>query len=409
MRNGEKNNHQLLFPGTRGRGADAAPGDVLVSIFLRGGADALNIVVPYLDRGYYELRPNIAVAPPDDEQVPEGQRGIALSGSDFALHPGLGSLLPYYESGQCAFVHGAGSPDESRSHFQAQDVMESGVVENAGGWLARHLATLDTGNSSSLRCVALGEVLPKSVYPPSGSGVEPIVLASLDDYGLTAPEDHAAQLEGLIQDMYAADSTLLADSAAGIFTTISSLRDLPPPGGTSYPDDPYGFGMALRDIARLIKADLGMEVVAVDLDNWDMHNVEGQGGDPNGRLYRMLTILGGALAAFCQDLDALMDRVTVVVMSEFGRQLEENISLGTDHGRGGLMILLGNHVAGGQVFVNQGWQGIADLFQGGEIDLNILTDYRDVLGEVLRVRLNNPHISEVFPGYTVTEHGLVVP
>lgn len=391
------------IPRVAGADAQITPrGDTLVCIFLRGAADVLNILVPYGDPGYYELRPTLAVARPDDVGTALGERAIDLDGF-FGLHPGLSALYPIYQAGHVAFIHAAGTPNESRSHFETQDLMEGGFGKDYTGWLGRHLATLDTGSSSPLRAIGIGDVLQRSLITPIESGINPTALQSITTYGLHAT--HKEELRTQIEAFYAQDASLLHAIAQQILDTIERLSQLPTTEPGDYPQ--HAFGNQLRDTAQLIKADLGVELACLDLGGWDTHFREGAGGAPGAYLSRQLSILGQGLAAFYDDLDGLMDRVTLVVMSEFGRQLQENGSQGTDHGRGGFMMIMGNQVAGGQVFVNQGWQLLQDLRDQGEIDLNVLTDYRDVLGEILRLRLNNENMSQMFPDYTVTEHGLV--
>lgn len=387
----------------------AAAGDILILVFLRGGADTLNMIVPHGDPGYYHLRRTLAVARPDDPAAPPGERAIDLDGF-FGLHPALAPLVPLYAAGELLMVQSVGSPDESRSHFKTQDLMEGGYGLDFTGWLGRHLDSLDTGNPSALRAVAVGPAMQKSLIAPVQSDVYATVIQSIDAYRLYA--GHEQEMEALMRAFVDADESALAVSGRQTLETIALLRDLAPPaeppGGGLYPDDPYGFGSSLRDVATLIKADAGLEVAALDFGGWDLHEGLGAGGDPNGPFSRLLAALGGGLAALAEDLGARMDRVTLVVMTEFGRQLAENGSLGTDHGRGGPMLVLGGKVLGGQVFSSQPWEPLLSLQERGEIDLPVMTDYRDVLGEILRRRMNNDLLDYVFPEYVVTEHGLVL-
>jgi uncharacterized protein (DUF1501 family) len=322
----------------------------------------------------------------------------------------MAALLPLYQSGHIAFVHGTGSPDESRSHFQAQDLMEGGFGADFTGWLGRHLMSLDNGNTSMLRAVAMGYLQPKSLITSADSGVISTVMNGIEAYDLADwGWGHEGAYKTLLNDLYAVDSSSLRDIGQQTLATIDILSNLMPPDLSTYPNDQYGFGRAMGNVATLIKEDLGAEVVTLNLGDWDTHEAQDTViGDSNSHMSYLLSTLSNSLVAFYNDLGSATERVTVVVMSEFGRQLIANSSEGTDHGRGGFMMLLGDHVAGNRVFVNQGWQMLNDLAGQGEIDLNVLTDYRDVLGEVLRVRMNNPFVSQVFPNYTVSEHGLLI-
>lgn len=378
-------------------------GDILICLFIRGAADVLNIIPPYADPGYQRLRPMLAVAAPDDSSVPAAQRALDLGDGLFGLHPALSSLLPLYQDGRLVLLTGAGSPDPSRSHFNAQDMMETAFSPDYTGWLGRHLSGYDTGNPSSLRGTGTGDVLQLSLAAPVGDDFHALLLPSIDSYKL--PSAHPAAFRTLIDNWYADDAGPLSPFAAKIFSTIDVLSTLPPAVSGNYPDT--DFGRILQDVGRLIKADLGLEVACVDSGGWDTHVNQGLGGDPAGYLSKQLRDLGDGLAALVADLGPLMDRVTIVAMSEFGRQLKENTARGTDHGRGGLMFLLGNSVRGGRVFTHQPWQPLDALDGDGKVDLDLLTDYRDVLSEILLVRMGNPDLMTVFPGYSPTLLGLV--
>lgn len=373
-------------------------GDTLVCLFLRGGADGLNIVVPHGDEGYYEQRPTLAIPRPDDHRA--GAKSIDLDGF-FALHPALEPLSSPYQAGDLAFVHATGSPDESRSHFEAMSLMERGLATSEyTGWLARHLAALDTSNDSALRAIAVGNMLPASL---TGS-VNATALKSIADYHLRAPKKQQAQMSDLLQKLYHQHNDLLTAAATQTFATIELLRKVDttsPPKGRAYPTDEVGQG--LRIVAQLIEAEVGVEVACLDFGGWDTHAAQ---GSSEGQMARLLHSLGQALIAFYEDLQSKMNQITLVVMSEFGRRVHENSSQGTDHGHGNMMLLMGGGIVGKQVFTK--WPGLQpeQLTSGG--DLAITTDYRDVLGEIVRKRLNNPRLAEVFPGYTVEEHGLAV-
>ncbi len=375
-------------------------GDTLVCVFLRGGADGLNIVVPHGDEGYYDRRPTLGIPRPDDNRA-DG-RTVDLDGF-FGLHPALAPLADIYRAGDMAFVHATGSPDETRSHFEAMDLMERGAAEgDYTGWLARHLATLDTGNESALRAIGVGDMLPASL---SGA-VSATALQSIADYHLRGRDDQVGEMQAILQTLYERDESLLTAVAQQTFSAIDLLSRIDvenyAPGGRPYPEG--GFGRAMQMVAQLVKADVGVEAACVDLGGWDTHVAQ---GGVNGVMARNLEELGLGLAAFYEDLGTAVSDVSLVVMSEFGRRVQENGGLGTDHGHGNMMMLMGGGVNGGQVFAD--WPGLDDDQLTGPGDLTITIDYRDVLGSLIRDRLNNPRAADVFPGYTVNPLGLAVP
>lgn len=376
-------------------------GDTLVCIFLRGGADGLNIVVPHGDDDYYARRPVLGIPRPDDNRARNG-RSVDLDGF-FGLHPALAPLADVYTAGQLALVQAVGSPDETRSHFEAMDLMERGATRNGDytGWLARHLATLDTGNDSALRAIGVGDMLPASLT----GAVSATALQSVGDYHLQA-DARAGELQTLLHALYNQEADLLSAAANQTLAAIEALAKVDAvgytPAGRPYPET--DFGAALRMTAQLIKAAVGVEVATIDLGGWDTHVAQG-GAD--GYMANLLTELGDGLAAFHEDLLTHLDGVTVVVMSEFGRRVQENGGLGTDHGHGNMMMVLGGGVNGRRVYAD--WPGLHDDALTGPGDLTITTDYRDVLGELLQKRLHNPRLADIFPGYTVNEVGLAVP
>ncbi len=375
-------------------------GDTLVCVFLRGGADGLNIVVPHGDDEYYSQRPTIAIARPDDVSAENNQRTVDLNGF-FGLHPALTPLKEIYTAGDMAFVQATGSPDETRSHFEAMDLMERGAIPGEhSGWLARHLATLDTQNDSALRAIAVGEMLPQSL---SGQ-ISATALKSVADYHLNGRNETAEQLHQMLQQLYAQQQNeLLKAAAAQTFDSLEVMRKIgrepKKPAGRAYGDN--NFGRAMQTVAQLIHADAGVEVACVDLGGWDTHVAQ---GGAEGLMARNLTNLAQGLAAFYEDLGELNSRVTVMVMSEFGRRIHENAGKGTDHGHGNMMMLMGGGVNGEQVHAQ--WPGLHPDLQEGPGDLVITTDYRDVLGEGLRKRMNNTAIDQVFSGYRIRENGL---
>jgi uncharacterized protein (DUF1501 family) len=353
---------------------------VLVAILQRGAADGLNIVVPFSERRYYQLRPGIGVQMPSTQP---GGGSIDLDGT-FSLHNALQQLRPMWDARQLAFVHAAGSPDTSRSHFDAQAFMESGTagLRTPDGWLNRSLPR-SSQNASPLRGVAIGATLPLVLRGDRGA----VAMDDLTKFHVGG--DSSAILERL----YAGSSDArLKNQGAGTFDAmrrIEAIRQQPytPANGVFYQGE---FGRRLQQLARLIKADVGVEVAFVDIDGWDHHANEA------GQLQGLLNQFGSGLSAFARDLGDRMADVVVVTMSEFGRTAAENGNGGTDHGHGGVMMVMGGPVKGGTVYGK--WPGLEpeQLFEGR--DLAVTTDYRDVLAELVRGHLGqNP--DQVFPGY----------
>lgn len=370
---------------------NSAPhGDTLVVIFLRGAADVLNMVVPHGEEAYYRLRPSLGVPRPDDSKKNREERVMDLDGF-FGFHPSMRALQDAWTSRQLAIVHACGAPDESRSHFKAMELMERGVDDERGpasGWIGRHLATLDTGNSSPLRAVGMGTRPQRSL-----SGSVPVsALRSIADF-------HLGGDPRALQQMRAALSTVYENDALGRDTLLimDTLETLDPLKYTAsrnakYPDTE--FGLALKQTAMLVKAEVGLEVSAIDVGGWDTHFAQ---GSVNGLMPNLMQDLADGMAAFHDDMQEFMRDLTVVTMSEFGRRALENGSLGTDHGHGSMMMVMGGNVHGGRVHGR--WPGLEEGQLVGPGDLAVTTDYRDVLSEVLMKRLNNPATGEIFPNY----------
>lgn len=381
----------------------AARGDVLVSIFLRGGADTLNVIVPHGEDGYYQARPQLAIPRPDDASAE--LRVIDLDGF-FGLHPALAPLLPIFQNGEMMAVHNTGSPHETRSHFEAMDYMERGTpgsYNQPDGWIGRHLAALNNGNVSPLRAVGWGSSLQQSLR----GSPSPVALQSIIDYHLAGDAAFAARMLESLTSLYTLPSALddtLTDAAMTTESAIDLLSQVNyqsyrPQNGAEYPEGE--FAAALRQTAALIRADVGLEASCIDLGGWDTH--VNQGG-AEGQQARLLRQFAEGLAAFHADMGADMNRVSVVVMSEFGRRVQENGGRGTDHGHGGAMLLMNSALNGTPVTAR--WVGLApEVLDRGE-DLPITIDYRDVLSEVLSLRLGNAATSTVFPGYTASPVGL---
>jgi uncharacterized protein (DUF1501 family) len=375
-------------------------GDTLVCIFLRGGADGLNIVIPHGDEDYYALRPTLGIPRPDEARAES--KVVDLDGF-FGLHPSLAALHEIYQAGDMAFVHATGAPDETRSHFEAMALMERGAVTTGeySGWLARHLSTLDTGNESALRAVGWGEMLPATLT----GAVSATALQSIEAYHLGGRPEAAAELQRVLSALYSQHDELLKSAASQVFASIDVLSRIDTsnyrPAGRAYPESDFGKGMST--LAQLIRAEVGVEAACIDLGGWDTHAAQGAG---QGQMARLIEDLSGGLAAFYDDLKDGIGDVTVVVMSEFGRRAQENAALGTDHGHGNMMMVMGGGINGGKVYAR--WPGLDAEHLTGPGDLALTADYRDVLSELVRKRLNNPLVDMVFPGYTGQEMGLAV-
>lgn len=401
-------------------------GDTLVVLFLRGGADGLNIVVPYADDGYHRLRPTLGLARPNDRTADAKARVLDLDGF-FGLHPALAPLLPLYREGRFAAIHAAGSGDQTRSHFEAMATMERGLAQETGtasGWLARHLNATAGEIESPLRAVALAETMPDSLR----GAINATALDSLADFRLLAPAAVPTGSDGRVfhnsppsrteaitttlRGLYGAPSSAprapadpLQNAGRETLAALEAVRRLDPAhyhpeSGAVYPNSELGNGF--RQAACLIKGDVGVEIACLDMGGWDTHVAQGR---DSGWQPARLADLGGALAAFTTDLGPRLAHVTTVVMTEFGRRAYENSGLGTDHGRASCILLLGGGVHGGRVFAR--WPGLAESQLDGPGDLRVTTDYRDVLAEILARRLKNPHLDAVFPEYTPRFHNLV--
>ena len=366
--------------------------DVLVSIFLRGGADGLNMVVPYGEANYYRKRPSLAIAPPTDPRT----KGKALDlNGFFGLHPSLAPLLPIYQSGELAIVHACGSQDSTRSHFEAMAAIERGLAREgpgpASGWVARHLLATEHHDDSPLRAVAFADTMPDSLRGATNA----VALTSLSDFRLDADAAFHDSLAGL----YKPGKDEVAQAGRQTLSALDALSRLDmntykPSNGAVYPSSDLGNG--LRQVACLVKAGVGLEVACLDRGGWDTHVA--QGAD-TGWQAMLLDDLAKSLAAFVTDLGPAMSGVTVVALSEFGRRLEENNGLGTDHGRAGPMFLIGKSVAGGRVHAH--WPGLEEHQLDPTGDLLVTTDYRSVLGDVLARRMGNSSVEDVFPGAAV--------
>ncbi len=350
----------------------------LVVVFLRGGADGLSMVVPTEDDAYYRARPLIGIAKGDTKALD----------SMFGFNAAMAPLHRAYDEGELLIVQGAGSEEDSRSHFEAQDYMEHGGT-GAGGWLGRYLRNNSRAANNPLAAVALGKYSPESLR----SSPATVVMDSLAE--LSLGEDAREYLDDL-RDLYGAASLPWADAGTDLLDAmerIESLHSSPyeSEGGASYPDD--AFAQHLKQVAQLVKAGLGVEAVTLDLAGWDSHVVSATLMNP------LMTRLAAGLMAFYDDLGPKRENTTVVVMSEFGRRVYENASLGTDHGRGSVMMVLGGGVRGGRVLAD--WPGLAEEHLEGPGDLPVRFNYRDILAGIVQRHLPETALNQIFPGYTL--------
>jgi uncharacterized protein (DUF1501 family) len=359
---------------------------VLVAIFQRGAADGLNIVVPHGEKRYYDLRPTISIPRPSSTE----DSVLDLDGF-FGLHPSLAALKPLWQQQRLAVVHAVGSPDPTRSHFDAQDYMESGtpgLKSTTDGWLNRALVS-EPGKISPVRAISLGPALPRSLRGARNA----IAVENLNNFTV---RDAAASK--VLQSMYAGSSDqVLNGTGRETFEAVALLQSIQktpyqPAEGGKAANYPRGrFSDSMRQIAQLIKANVGVEVAFADIGGWDHHVNEA------GQLKNVLAEFGNSLAAFYQDLGDRMEDVVVVTMSEFGRTAKENGNRGTDHGHANAMFVMGGPVQGGRVYGK--WPGLAPEQLNEERDLALTTDFRDVLGEAVYAHLGNRSIRSVFPNY----------
>lgn len=382
--------------------------DIIVSIFLSGGTDGMSMVAPFGDPAYYTGRPTLAIPRPDAAGT--GPKGVALD-DFFAFSPGMAPLMPAYSAGDLLVAHATGSVDTSRSHFDAQRYMEVGKPRDphvSGGWLGRHLATSTPMRSDApLRALGITAGLPVTLA--GAPRALPIPNPANFTIGGTA-STAAARTQFLVQNYQGAVDPVAAN-ALDSTNTIELLQRINfagyrPANGAAYPTS--GFGNALRSTAALIKADVGVEAIHAFNGGWDTHASQGNlpGLDGQSMHNRMLD-LSSALAAFHADVvqGTTAYGVTVVIISEFGRNARENGDRGTDHGRGNVAFAMGRKINGGRVLTN-GWPGLArEVLEAGQ-DLRVTLDHRDILAEIVQNRLGNPNLNLIFPDYTPRFRGV---
>jgi uncharacterized protein (DUF1501 family) len=359
----------------------------LVVIFQRGAADGLNIVVPHAEPAYYAMRPSI--------NIPR-QQVIDLNGF-FGLHPAMAPLKPLWDQRHLAVVHAAGSPDTTRSHFDAQDYMESGtpgVKDTSDGWLNRTLQSEPAVADSPFRAIALGTSLPRILSGKASA----VAVSNVNGFGIAGGNPAAAPLGNTFEAMYAQSvDTVLHGTATETFEAVKMLKSADPQKytpapGANYPRGP--FGNALRQTAQLIKSNLGVQIAFTDIGGWDSHVNEGA---VEGQLANVLRDFAQSIAAFWVDLGPLAEETLIVTMSEFGRTARENGNRGTDHGHANVMFILGGPVRGGRVYGR--WPGLDPSQLNEGRDLVLTTDFRRVLGEAVSRHLGNAHLNSVFPGF----------
>ncbi|HYU52271.1 MAG TPA: DUF1501 domain-containing protein [Gemmatimonadaceae bacterium] len=374
---------------------NAPKGKVLICLFQRGAADGLNMVVPFGERAYYSMRPSIAIAQPSPNAI---GGAIDLDGF-FGLHPALAPLKPLYDRKLLAPVHAVGSPSTTRSHFDAQDYMETGTPDNKGttdGWLNRYLAVKGTCDECNLaktpfRAVSMTPQTPRILEGPSAT----VAMNSLDEFSVRATGNSAERLEALYRT---GSADLVHGTGAEMFDAVKMLRAANPQkylpqNGAEYPRSQ--FGLRLLQIAQLIKANVGLEIAFADVGGWDTHVNQ---GSSTGQLAQRLDDFSRSIAALVTDLGDRMDDVMILTMSEFGRMARENGNRGTDHGHAGALFVIGGHVKGGKVHGR--WPGLEQeqLYEGR--DLALTTDFRSVFAEVVSDHLGARALDRIFPGFT---------
>jgi uncharacterized protein (DUF1501 family) len=359
---------------------------ILIAIFQRGAADGISMVVPFGDPHYASLRPQIALPSP---LRGGGETTLDLDGY-FGLHPALSSLKPIYDAGHLAMVQAVGSPDNTRSHFDAQDYMEAGAPGNksvSDGWLNRYMQTDPRPKGSApFRAIAMSSNMPRSLLGPAPA----LAMTKIQDFDVRGNQGR----KGDNTDIYSAFESMWHNET---FDAIKMLKDanparFQPENGAVYPNQP--FSQSLMQIAQIIKADVGLEVAFADLSGWDTHANQ---GSVAGQLSNRLREFGDGIAALYRDLGDRMRNVVIVTMTEFGRAIKQNGSGGTDHGHASALFMAGGPVKGGKVYGK--WPGLGpnQLFEGR--DLALTTDFRDVFSEILTKHMHSADVAKVFPGY----------
>ena len=366
---------------------------IVIAIFQRGAADGISMVVPFGDKNYYSVRPNIAIA------QPKGGAADATLDLDgyFGLHPALAAFKPIYDEGHLAIVHAVGSPDNTRSHFDAQDYMESGTPGNKGtqdGWLNRYMQAKRDGKATPFRAISMTANLPRTLI-----GTAPAVaMTSISDFGVRAGQGNNQVAKGF-EELYAQGmSDVLHGTGKEAFEAVKMLKRANPQqyqaaNGANYPRSP--FGNALLQISQLIKSNIGIEVAFTDVGGWDTHANQGNG---RGQLANRLQDFSAGIAALYRDLGERMNNIVILSMTEFGRTVRQNGSGGTDHGHASCLFVAGGPVKGGKVYGK--WPGLAVEQLNEGRDLALTTDFRDVFAEVAVRHMGATNANSIFPGFT---------
>ncbi|PYS46530.1 MAG: hypothetical protein DMF68_18890 [Acidobacteria bacterium] len=367
---------------------------VLIAIFQRGAVDGLNVVVPHGESAYYEMRPTLAIPKPKGAGD-SAEAAIDLDGY-FGLHPALAPFKPLWDAKRLAIVDAVGSPDNTRSHFDAQDYMESatpGVKSTPDGWLNRILQTKPDQKASPFRAVSMTQNTPRVLQGKANA----VAISNLADFSIRAGA-YSASVQGGFESIYDQSANdVLGGTGKETFEAVNFLKKVnpsqyKPENGAQYPRSP--FGNSMLQISQLIKAGVGLEVAFTDIGGWDTHVNQ---GNARGQLAARLQDFAGGISALVADLGAKMDDVVILTMSEFGRTARENGTRGTDHGHANAMFVVGNTVRGGKVYGQ--WPGLksSDLYEGR--DLALTTDFRDVFGELAQKHLGDSNLKAIFPGY----------
>jgi uncharacterized protein (DUF1501 family) len=366
----------------------------LIAIFQRGAVDGLSVVVPHGESEYYRARPNIAIARPNGGDA----AALDLDGF-FGFNPKLQPLKPLWDRRELAIVHACGSPDSTRSHFDAQDYMESatpGVKNTPDGWLNRYLQAQHADPASPFRAVALTTQLPRMLQ----GGAPALAVSQLGQFGIRSGQSSQTVSASFEAEYAAAADSVLHGTGRDAFNAIKMLKaadpsKYEPANGAEYPRS--AFGQSLRQIAQLTKADVGLEVAFADVGGWDTHVNQGAA---QGQLATRLDDFSRSIAALVSDLGDRMADTVVLTMSEFGRAVNENGNRGTDHGHGNAMMIIGGGVRGGRVYGR--WPGLAIDKRYDGRDLAVTTDFRDVFGEVVTRHLGLSDAHTIFPGYAAS-------
>jgi len=362
--------------------------DLLICVFLRGGFDGLSAVGPAADSNYLRARGTMAVK--------DASKSKSL-GSGYLLSQSLAPLAGLWDDKQVAFVLGAGHPDVSRSHFEDQAMCERAAAANVrSGWLGRHIATSSSA-SGTFRAITIGS---RVVLSLTTTAHQSLAMSTVDNFDLWAPWQGRESLIGDISKLYGSAGGVIETQVKGTLDAVNALKSTretkyAPANGAKYPDTNFGRGM--KDIARLTKAGVGLEVACIDYDGWDLHQASGSPYQSSGAFSTMAGDLAKTIAAFRTDIGTGWNSVTLVTMSEFGRRVAINGDGGTDHGHGNIQMTMGGSINGGKLYGAMPELSKSNLTEG---DVPITTDYRQALSEVVSKRLKNDKLSEVFPGFT---------